>query len=202
MQFYKLELVNREQNYNKASLFVAVQLHTVVCLADSSRLKLAGLWCSTHCRHHESNRGKEARQWRTTANACRPTVVCSVLLSSDELPWPVIRSRPGSGMAAMNVGLPPIRSRVHLHVAHPFSDSTAISTSNGLMALRLGMTPGPTRSSSNKPMQKPLAHPLLSLLPVVMIGFWSLLAPLAISRSPNLSRRPSSGSMRRAGSME
>jgi len=97
MQFYKLELVNREQNYNK--VFGAAP--TVGIMNPIAAKK--------------------------PANGGQPQMR--------------VVQQPGSGMAGMNVGLPP-----------------------------LGMTPAPTRSSSNKP--------------------------------SNIQKRPSSGSMRRAGSME
>ncbi|CAE7784229.1 FAM184A [Symbiodinium pilosum] len=96
MQFYKLELVNREQNYNK--VFGAAP--TVGIMNPIAAKK--------------------------PANGGQPQMR--------------VVQQPGSG-AAMNMGLPP-----------------------------LGMTPAPTRSSSNKP--------------------------------SGIQKRPSSGSMRRAGSME
>lgn len=98
MQFYKLELVNREQNYNK--VFGA---EPTIGIMNPIAKKPSG-----------------------PTNGAPPQMR--------------VVQQPGAGMNGVNMGLP-----------------------------RLGMTPAPTRSNSNKPIQK---------------------------------SRPSSGSMRRAGSME
>lgn len=58
MQFYKLELVNREQNYNKAPFMGGTA--QVVYPIDSMRLR-RGFWRRTDHWYHESHR-KET-QW-------------------------------------------------------------------------------------------------------------------------------------------